>query len=105
MNQLVVHVAGRLFIKVTPAKRERKGGKNCNAECNSRNGSEVRLVIIVCQQSVKGRINSCPFSFQGSIGLDSFLVEAVFILVGIWKVLPLRTDPGKTDLDNSYHYC
>lgn len=23
MNQLVVHVAGRLFIKVTPAKRER----------------------------------------------------------------------------------
>jgi hypothetical protein len=57
----------------------------------------------LCQQSVKGRMNSCPFSFQGSIGLDSFLVEAVFILVGIWKVLPLRTDPGKTDLDNSYH--
>lgn len=59
VNQLVVHVAGRLFIKVTltPGKKGKGRGKNCNAECNSRNGSEVRLVTIVCQQSVKGRIN------------------------------------------------
>lgn len=72
MNQLVVHVAGRLFIKVTPGKKGKERGKNCNAECNSRNGSEVRLVIIVCQQSVKGRINSCPFHSKAVLALIVF---------------------------------
>jgi hypothetical protein len=54
VNQLVVHVAGRLFIKVTltPGKKGKGRGKNCNAECNSRNGSEVRLVIIVSVSAV-----------------------------------------------------